>query len=66
MLYATKELSLADIRIEHLEKEAEELRSKLFWANLRIKGLENIFTSRGLTREQIEILIKETQDQENV
>lgn len=63
--YATKELNLANIRIEHLEKEAEELRSKLFWANLRIKGLENIFTSRGLTREQIEILIKETQDQEN-
>ncbi len=64
--YATKELNLANIRIEHLEKEAEELRNKLFWANLRIKGLENIFTSRGLTREQIEILIKETQDQANV
>ncbi len=47
LLYATKELNLADMRIEHLEKEAEKLRNELFWANLRIKGLEKFLPPGG-------------------
>lgn len=59
---ATHELKLAQIRIETLERENSLLQSNLFQAELRIKQLENFFTSQGCTKEQINTLIKQMSD----
>lgn len=55
---AQYELKMAKIRIETLEKETSELNNKLFYSNLRVHQLENLFTSKGITKEQIDRLIE--------
>ena len=59
--YSAHELELAKIRIETLERENTSLQSKLFQAELRVKQLENIFTAQGCTKEQIDMMIKQSQ-----
>lgn len=56
--YSARELELAKIRIETLERENTSLQSKLFQAELRVKQLENIFTAQGVTKEQIDMMIE--------
>ena len=56
------ELELAKIRIETLEKENTSLQNKLFQAELRVKQLENLFLSQGVSKEQIDMMIKENQE----
>ena len=59
--YSARELELAKIRIETLERENTSLQSKLFQAELRIKQLENIFTAQGVSKEQIDMMIGQAQ-----
>ena len=56
--YSARELELAKIRIETLERENTSLQSKLFQAELRVKQLENIVTAQGCTKEQIDMMIE--------
>lgn len=60
--YSAHELELAKIRIETLERENTSLQSKLFQAELRVKQLENIFTAQGCTKEQIDMMIGQSQE----
>lgn len=60
--YSARELELAKIRIETLERENTSLQSKLLQAELRVKQLENIFTTQGCTKEQIDMMIKQSQE----
>lgn len=55
------ELDMAKIRIETLERENSELQNKLFYSELRVSQLENLFLSQGCPREQIDMMIKQTQ-----
>jgi len=55
------ELELAQIRIKSLENEAVSLRNKLFESDMRINELENIFFSQGVSKEQIDGMIKQVQ-----
>lgn len=64
--YSARELELAKIRIETLERENSLLQSKLFQAELRVKQLENIFTAQGCTKEQIDMMIKQMMDMKMV
>lgn len=59
--YSARELELAKIRIETLERENTSIQNKLFQAELRVKQLENIFTAQGCTKEQIDMMIKQAQ-----
>lgn len=58
---AKHELDLARIRIETLERENSLLKDKLFYGDLRVSQLENIFFAQGVTKEQIDWMIKQTQ-----
>ena len=60
------ELDMAKIRIETLERENSELQNKLFYSELRVSQLENIFLSRGAPKEYIDTLIKENQEVQRV
>lgn len=60
--YSAHELELAKIRIETLERENTSLQSKLFQAELRVKQLENIFTAQGCSKEQIDMMIGQSQE----
>ena len=60
--YTKHELELAKIRIGTLERENTFLQSKLFQAELRVKQLENIFTAQGCTKEQIDMMIGQSQE----
>lgn len=59
--YTKHELELAKIRIETLERDNTLLRNELFQAKLRVKQLENLFLAQGCTKEQIDSMIKQTQ-----
>ena len=59
--YCKHELEMAQIRINTLEKESSELRDKLFYADLRVQQLENLFFAQGVTKEQIDMMIKQAQ-----
>ncbi|MBR3675630.1 MAG: hypothetical protein IKN71_00645 [Alphaproteobacteria bacterium] len=59
--YCKHELELAQIRIDTLERDNSALNDKLFYAELRVKELENIFFAQGVTNEQIDWMIKQTQ-----
>ena len=59
--YSARELELAKIRIETLERENTSLQSKLSQAELRVKQLENIFTAQGVSKEQIDMMIGQAQ-----
>lgn len=59
--YSAHELELAKIRIETLERERTELSFKLLAAEDRISQLENLFTAQGCTKEQIDMMIKQSQ-----
>lgn len=61
MNYCKHELELAQIRINTLEKDDSVLNDKLFYAELRVKELENIFFAQGVTKEQIDMMIKQVQ-----
>lgn len=56
---AKHELDLARIRIETLERETTVLNNKLFDAKTRVTQLENLFLSQGVTKEQIDAMIKQ-------
>ena len=56
---AKHELDLARIRIETLERETTVLNNKLFDAQTRVTQLENLFLSQGVTKEQIDAMIKQ-------
>lgn len=59
--YCRHELELAQIRIDTLERDNSALNDKLFYAELRVKELENIFFAQGVTKEQIDMMIKQSQ-----
>lgn len=61
MNYCRHELELAQIRIDTLERDNSALNDKLFYAELRVKELENIFFAQGVTKEQIDMMIKQVQ-----
>lgn len=61
MNYCKHELELAQIRINTLERDNSALNDKLFYAELRVKELENIFFAQGVTKEQIDMMIKQVQ-----
>ena len=60
--YSAHELESAKIRIETLERENSELQNKLFYSELRVSQLENLFLSKGCPRDYIDTLIKENQE----
>ena len=49
--YCRHELELAQIRIDTLERDNSALNDKLFYAELRVKELENIFSASALCFE---------------
>ncbi len=59
--YCKHELEMAQIRIDTLERDNSALNDKLFYAELRISQLENIFFAQGVTKEQIDWMIKQVQ-----
>ena len=59
--YCKHELEMAQIRIETLEKDNSALNDKLFYAELRVQQLENLFLSQGVTKERIDMMIKQAQ-----
>ena len=64
--YSAHELELAKIRIETLERENTSLQSKLFQAEVRVMQLENLFTAQGVTKKQIDMMIKQMMDMKMV
>ena len=56
------ELDMAKIRIETLERENSKLQNKLFYSELRVSQLENLFLSKGCPREQIDMMIGQMMD----
>lgn len=60
LTYCQKELELAQIRIKTLDKENSELRLKLLQTETKLMQIENLFTSQGITKEQIDVMIKQT------
>lgn len=58
--YSAHELELAKIRIETLERENSELRTKLLHAETRLMQMEQSLLSQGATKEQIDWMIKQT------
>jgi len=52
---------MAQIRIDTLDKENSELRTKLLNTETRLMQLENLFLSQGVTKEQIDTMIKQAQ-----
>lgn len=58
--YSAHELELAKIRIETLERENSELRTKLLYAETRLMQMEQSLLSQGATKEQIDWMIKQT------
>ena len=59
--YCKHELELAQIRIDTLDKENSELRTKLLNTETRLMQLENLFLSQGVTKERIDTMIKQAQ-----
>lgn len=59
--YCKHELELAQIRIDTLERDNSALNDKLFYAELRVQQLENLFLSQGVTKERIDMMIKQAQ-----
>ena len=59
--YCRHELELAQIRIDTLDKENSELRTKLLNTETRLMQLENLFLSQGVTKERIDAMIKQAQ-----
>ena len=59
--YCKHELELAQIRIDTLERENSALNDKLFYAELRVQQLENLFFAQGVTKDQIDAMIKQAQ-----
>jgi len=59
--YYKHELELAQIRIDTLEKDNSTLNNKLFYSELQVSQLENLFLSQGCTKEQIDMMVKQTQ-----
>jgi len=62
--YYKHELELAQIRIDALDKENSDLRTRLLHTETRLMQLENLFTSQGITKEQIDMMIKQIQEME--
>ena len=60
--YCRHELELAQIRNDTLERDNSALNDKLFYAELRVKELENIFSAQGVTKEQIDMMIEQMMD----
>ena len=56
--YCKHELELAQIRVDTLDKENSELRTKLLNTEPRLMQLENLFLSQGVTKERIDAMIK--------
>ena len=57
--YSAHELEMAQIRIDTLDKENSELRTKLLHTETRLMQLENLFLSQGVTKERIDAMIKQ-------
>lgn len=51
--YCKHELESAQIRINTLEKDDSVLNDKMFYAELRVKELENIFFAQGVTKSKL-------------
>ena len=60
--YCKHELEMAQIRIDTLERDNSALNDKLFYAELRVSQLENLFLSQGVTKERIDMMIKQMMD----
>ena len=59
---AQKELDSAKYTIKSLEERARNLEKKWIDADLRVGWLEAIFTTRGVTPEQVDLLVKEMEE----
>ena len=59
--YCKHELEMTQIRIEALDKENTRLQNELFYSELRVSQLENLFLAQGCTKEQIDRMIKQAQ-----
>lgn len=59
--YCRHELELAQIRIDTLDKENSELRTKSLHTETRLMQLENLFLSQGVSKELIDAMIKQAQ-----
>jgi len=59
LTYCQNELELAQIRIKTLDKENSDLRLNLLHTETRLIQLENLFTAQGVTKEQIDVMIKQ-------
>lgn len=59
--YCRHELEMAQIRIDTLDKENSELRTKLLHTETWLMQLENLFLSQGVTKERIDAMIKQAQ-----
>lgn len=66
MNYCKHELEMAQIRIDTLERDNSALNDKLFYTELRVKELENIFFAQGVTKEQIKMLVNPAQTMQAV
>lgn len=60
MNYYKKEYELAKIRIDVLDKENSELRTKLLHAETRLMQMEQSLLSQGATKELIDRMITQT------
>lgn len=61
LTYCKNELELAQIRIKTLDKENSDLRFKLLHSETRLMQLENLFTAQGVSKEQIDVMIKQVE-----
>ncbi|MCM1295467.1 MAG: helix-turn-helix domain-containing protein [Muribaculaceae bacterium] len=59
LTYCQNELGLAQIRIKTLDKDNSDLRLNLLHTETRLIQLENLFTAQGVTKEQIDVMIKQ-------
>ena len=66
LTYCQNELELTQIRMNTLDRENSELRLKLLQTETRLMQIENLFTSQGVTKEQIDVMIRQMEERPNV
>lgn len=66
LTYCQNELELTQIRMKTLDRENSELRLKLLQTETRLMQIENLFTSQGVTKEQIDVMIRQMEERPNV
>ena len=57
---------MTQIRMNTLDRENSELRLKLLQTETRLMQIENLFTSQGVTKEQIDVMIRQMEERPNV